>query len=165
MPCPYCVILTAIQRISGSAAIISATTLVLPTLRECPPTTITAIRSFLTLACKPRQHCEFFQVLADWPRRSSPEDYAFTANRLVGWDAALCSQDGTSFDGDVVCDANLASHHAVFTDGRTAADPSLGVERTRRADVFVVAEIQQVVELPTRTDDTIVKRAAGDGKV
>src|SRR5579863_7767241 len=43
MPCPYCVILTAVQSNSGSAAIRPATTLVLPTLRECPPTTTIAI--------------------------------------------------------------------------------------------------------------------------
>src|SRR6266849_6746798 len=39
-PCPYCVILSAVQSYSGKAAIRPATTLVLPTLRECPPMTI-----------------------------------------------------------------------------------------------------------------------------
>src|SRR5262249_34801868 len=39
MPCPYCVIFRAVQLNSGNAAINPATTLVLPTLRECPPIT------------------------------------------------------------------------------------------------------------------------------
>src|SRR5208337_3071731 len=45
MPCPYCVILTAIQWSSGRAAMRPATTLVLPTLRECPPMTMIGINS------------------------------------------------------------------------------------------------------------------------
>jgi hypothetical protein len=40
MPCPYCVILKAVQWNSGSAEIRPATTLVLPTLREWPPITM-----------------------------------------------------------------------------------------------------------------------------
>src|SRR5208282_1340101 len=39
MPCPYCVIFRAVQWKAGRAAIRPATTLVLPTLRECPPMT------------------------------------------------------------------------------------------------------------------------------
>src|ERR1700732_1545192 len=42
-PWPYCVIFIAVQLYSGRAAIKPATTLVLPTLRECPPITIRAI--------------------------------------------------------------------------------------------------------------------------
>src|SRR5579872_2376436 len=45
-PWPYCVIFTAVQSNSGNAEISPATTLVLPTLRECPPITIKAIGSF-----------------------------------------------------------------------------------------------------------------------
>src|SRR4029077_17546837 len=41
-PCPYCVIFTAVQSNSGSAEIRPGTTLVFPTLRECPPTTTSA---------------------------------------------------------------------------------------------------------------------------
>src|SRR6266568_6693238 len=43
MPWPYCVILNAVQLCAGIAAINPATTLVLPTLRECPPITMIAI--------------------------------------------------------------------------------------------------------------------------
>src|SRR6266853_2430465 len=46
MPWPNCVILSAVQLNSGSAAISPATTLVLPTLRECPPITTIAIHLF-----------------------------------------------------------------------------------------------------------------------
>src|SRR5579864_2831689 len=45
MPWPYCVILTAVQLNSGRAAIKPATTLVLPTLRECPPMTTVGINA------------------------------------------------------------------------------------------------------------------------
>src|ERR1700749_726844 len=48
-PWPNCVILQAVQLQSGKPAIKLATTDVLPTLRECPPTTTTAIY-FLNLA-------------------------------------------------------------------------------------------------------------------
>src|SRR5579863_4904804 len=47
IPWPYCVILKAVQSHSGRAAMRPATTLVLPTLRECPPTTMSAI-SYVT---------------------------------------------------------------------------------------------------------------------
>src|SRR5437867_1258261 len=43
IPWPYCVTLKAVQLYAGSAAINPATTLVLPTLRECPPITTIAI--------------------------------------------------------------------------------------------------------------------------
>src|SRR5271170_7842989 len=43
IPCPNCVILNAVQCISGSAAIRPATTLVLPMFLVCPPTTRIAI--------------------------------------------------------------------------------------------------------------------------
>src|SRR4029077_12371670 len=46
MPWPNCVILSAVQLNSGSAAISPATTLVLPTLRECPPITTMAMHLF-----------------------------------------------------------------------------------------------------------------------
>src|SRR5215469_690977 len=53
MPWPNCVIFSAVQWYSGRAAISPATTLVLPTLRECPPMTTRAIpvyfRSFAWL--------------------------------------------------------------------------------------------------------------------
>src|SRR5580692_1811210 len=42
-PWPYCVILTAVHSNSVSAEIRPATTLVLPTLRECPPMTMIAM--------------------------------------------------------------------------------------------------------------------------
>src|ERR1700758_1030946 len=45
MPCPYCVIFIAVQWNSGNAAIRPATTLVLPTLRECPPTTMSMVEN------------------------------------------------------------------------------------------------------------------------
>ena len=41
-PCPYCVIFTAVQSNSRRAEMSPATTLVLPTLRECPPMTTSA---------------------------------------------------------------------------------------------------------------------------
>src|SRR5438067_4769336 len=43
IPCPNWVIFTAVHCWAGKAEIIPATTLVLPTLRECPPTTMVAI--------------------------------------------------------------------------------------------------------------------------
>src|SRR5579871_1504351 len=42
IPWPYCVIFAAVHSNSGKAVIKPATTLVLPTLRECPPTTMRA---------------------------------------------------------------------------------------------------------------------------
>ena len=51
MPWPNCVIFKAVQLNSGSAAIKPATTLVLPTLRECPPITTIAILLFSQVSC------------------------------------------------------------------------------------------------------------------
>src|SRR5580692_4851644 len=76
-PWPYCVIFKAVQRYSGKAAIKPATTLVLPTLRECPPITTIAMGliplpsaapagcrrdAALLLLRHARQGCQFFQV-------------------------------------------------------------------------------------------------------
>src|ERR1044071_71174 len=67
MPCPNCVILRAVQLSSGSAAIRPATTLVLPTLRECPPITTIAISLFSQVSCALRTpNCERSQGPC-WP--------------------------------------------------------------------------------------------------
>src|SRR5579864_4360732 len=60
IPWPYCVILMAVHWNSGKAEIRLATTLVLPTLRECPPITTNAIRetpSQTRLESKLRSRC------------------------------------------------------------------------------------------------------------
>src|SRR5579864_281784 len=51
IPWPNCVIFSAVQLNSGSAAIKPATTLVFPTLRECPPITTIAILLFSQVLC------------------------------------------------------------------------------------------------------------------
>src|SRR5215470_3646435 len=97
MPCPYCVILKAVQWNCGSAEMSPATTLVLPTLRECPPMiTIAMVRSYCgvkrnqkfageapaLLSRQSRQHRQFFQVVANRTSRSSPEHDSFAADHL-----------------------------------------------------------------------------------
>jgi len=71
MPWPNCVIFKAVQLNSGSAAIKPATTLVLPTLRECPPITTIAITLFSQVSCgsdtqKPPSTAENC-FLTQWP--------------------------------------------------------------------------------------------------
>src|SRR5437899_9656307 len=100
MPWPNCVIFSAVQLNSRKAAIRPATTLVLPTLRECPPTTMIAMASLravvtslsrlglslptaLILLGQPRQRCQFFQILLQRACRCTPEDDSFTTNYLL----------------------------------------------------------------------------------
>src|SRR5215471_1943450 len=67
MPWPNCVILSAVQLNSGRAAINPATTLVFPTLRECPPITTSAMGLFSQFwqgleRTYPRSMCRAFNL-------------------------------------------------------------------------------------------------------
>src|ERR1035437_1494371 len=122
MPCPCCVIFTAVQSNSGSAEIKPATTLVLPTLRECPPMTTMAINTapgfrypaaghatesgsrtpVSLLFRQPRQRCQLLQILAQRLRWSSPEHHALAAQNLVGQNAALAAEHDSFFNARVL---------------------------------------------------------------
>src|ERR1700694_2396163 len=82
IPWPYWVILIAVQLNSGSAAIRPATTLVLPTLRECPPTTTNAMWLFShgrEQSALSIQHSAFSQVQSrSCPRGEAGTEKAFS---------------------------------------------------------------------------------------
>src|ERR1700690_1866949 len=150
MPCPYCVIFSAVQRYSGSAAIRPATTLVLPTLRECPPITTIAMGSDSSragapaphnlLLCQARQGCQLLQIFAYWLCRRSPESNSLPPQHLVGQDAALSSQQDAFFDAGVFPDADLAAKNDVLLDGDAAGKAGLGGDYNVFSDLAVMAD-------------------------
>src|SRR5580704_6023573 len=76
IPCPNCVILNAVQCISGSAAISPATTLVFPIFRVCPPTTTIAIATTQQTTTKHQSYrisaVSAEQGPADTPSKAAP---------------------------------------------------------------------------------------------
>src|SRR5215469_13207526 len=121
-----------------------ATTLVFPTLRECPPTTMIAMKgarfsgvrlvSAITssyLQCKTltrsfssrapgqlRQGCQFLQVFLDRTRRRSPEYDASAADHLLARNAALGTKNRARLNAYMIGDSNLAAdNHLVLNNG------------------------------------------------
>src|SRR5215469_785894 len=99
---------------------IPATTLVLPTLRECPPMTRVGMEEEIFtrnsfLSPEPRQRRQFLQILLDRPRRRAPEHHALAANHLLARNPALRAQNRARLDAHMVGDAHLPpDHHPVF---------------------------------------------------
>src|SRR4029077_20909918 len=95
----------------------------------------------------------------------SPEDDAFAANHFLGGDAALGSEDGTGFDADVIRDADLAAHDDVVFDGDAAGEAGLGGYDDVLANLDVVADVHEVVDLCAAADSGFVECASVDGGV
>src|SRR5579885_1778456 len=138
MPWPYCVILTAVQSNCGRAAISPATTLVLPTFRECPPITIRATSVLLRQA---RDSGQLLQILAKRLRGRSPEGDAFAAQNLVGQDSALTADHNAFANRSVLADANLSAEDDTVFDGDAARESGLRGDDDVFADLAVVADV------------------------
>src|SRR3984957_4130464 len=110
IPCPNCVILNAVQCISGVAAISPATTLVLPIFRVCPPTTTIAI-TLHNPQYKPQssvlQSRQIPQILLQRPRRPPPENLSSPAHLLPTQHAGTTSEDHTCAYRSVLSNPHL----------------------------------------------------------
>src|SRR5271166_2049632 len=119
----------------------------------------------LLFFCQPGQQRQFFQAFPDGPRRCSPENYAFAANHLLAGNPALCSQDRTRLDADVVGNANLASHHDAIFQHRAAGKSGLRGDYNVFSNLAVVGNVYQVVDFRSSTDARHVQGSAVDGRV
>src|SRR5712692_9311246 len=175
-PWPYCVIFSAVQLHSDRAEIRPATTLVLPTLRECPPMTMRAIfvarwalvsrvpapegrapgtaaaQSHLSLLRQPRQRCQLLQVFTDWACRRPPECHALATKYLVGKNPALPSQHYPFFEARMFPDADLATQHDILFYHNTARKTDLCGNDDVLPDLAVMSDMHQIVDLRAATD-------------
>ena len=71
----------------------------------------------------------------------------------VGADAALRGHLHTVADGEVAGNAHLAADHAVFTDAAAARDAGLSHHHGMLADLRVMGNLDQVVQLDPLADD------------
>src|SRR5581483_1393690 len=175
MPWPYWVILTAVHSYCCNAEIRPATTLVFPTLRECPPITtidmterVAGVRKYCLLTV-PLSHAgqnrQLFQVLTNRPGRSTPEDHAFTANHLVRWYAALCAQDSATFNANMVRNPDLPSDDNSFFKDGTAREAGLSRDYDVLANLYIVADVNQIIDFRASRNASYVQRAAIEGTV
>src|SRR5579864_7553547 len=112
-----------------------------------------------------RQGRQLLQILSHWLGRSSPEGYAFAAQNFVGQNAALTAEHHSLFDAGVLSNADLAPQHHAVLNHDAAREAGLGRNHNVFAELAVVADVDQVVDLRASTDARFVERAAVDGRV
>ncbi len=163
IPCPYCVIFTAVQSYSRNAAINPATTLVLPTLRECPPTTM--IATLPLLLTQPRQSGQLLQIFAQRLRRSSPKRYALAAQNLIRQYTALRAQHHSFFNVRMLANPDLPAENDIILDRNAPGKPGLRRNYYVFAYPAIVPNVHQIVDLRSPPDPRLVQRAAIDRRV
>src|ERR1035441_10643338 len=119
---------------------------------------LTAVFAFPRQAC---QRCQLLQVFAEWTCRSSPEDDVSPANYLIRQDAAARSENYARLDRRMVSDANLASNDRTVSDLDTSRNAGLRCDHDVGSDRHVMANMDQVVELRSRSEE---RRVGKEGR-
>src|SRR5262249_23069001 len=98
-------------------------------------------------------------------RRSSPENHTLAANYLVGWDAALGSQDGAFLDAHMVGNAHLATKNRTLLDDGAARNAGLRGDHDIFADFNVVTDVYQVIDFRAPPNNGYIECAAINRRV
>src|SRR6266446_1329835 len=176
-PWPYCVIFPAIQRACGNAAITSQTSCVLPMLRVCPPMTMTRQggEPFLLLGANfclqpfdARGECwelsipgvEFLELVQGTSRRAP--DRLARSNCFSSEDAALSADHGIIFQFAALAETGLPAYHDMFAERARPGQSRLRGNHGVRANLAVVADVDEIVQLHALRDACIIERAAVD---
>ena len=125
-----------------------ATTLVLPTFRECPPTTTTAI--IILFAPGGPSAASSFKYPRTGRAGSSPESNSLPPQNFVGENTALSAKHYAFFDAGLLADAHLSPDYHVFFDDDASGESGLGGDDHIFPDPHVVADVNQVVDLRRR---------------
>src|SRR5881628_3128578 len=83
----------------------------------------------------------------------------------IGRHARLRADQCAVADAHVVCDPDLPGQHHAASDARAAGDADLGDEDRVLADLHVVSELHEIVELGAAADDRVAEGRAVDRTV
>src|SRR5208337_112029 len=111
------------------------------------------------------QERQLLKILPDRTSRSSPEHYAFAANYLPGRNAALRAEDRTFLNTRVIGNANLSSDDDIVLDDCASGKAGLRGDHYIFADLDVVPDVDQVVDLRASANAGFVKCAAINSRV
>lgn len=78
-------------------------------------------------------------------------------------DACLASEDSVVTDGDMTIHAGLSGHDDVVADLGAAGDADLRAEEIVLADLDIVSQVAEVIDLGTAADNGIIHRTVVDG--
>jgi hypothetical protein len=98
-------------------------------------------------------------------RWSSPERDTLAAQNFVRQNAALASEHHAFFDARVLANPDLSSEHNAIFDHDATRQTGLRRDDDILADLTVVTDVDQVVDLRAAADAGFVERAAIDGGV
>src|SRR6059036_2905397 len=121
--------------------------------------------STLFLFRQPRQHRQLLQILPYRTRRSPPEHNPLAANDFLRRDAGLRSQNRTFFDAHMVGDAYLTTDYNIIFHHGAAGEPGLRRDDHIFSNLYVVANMHQVVDLRPAPDARYIQRSAVNGCV
>ena len=112
--------------------------------------------------CEFRQNRELLEIFLNRPGRSAPEHDPLPAQNFVGGNAGLGADNHALADADSIRDSDLASENRVFLDDYAARDASLRGDHDILANLAVVADVHEVVDLRPAANARKVERAAVD---
>src|SRR5215469_9612436 len=150
---PHGSTLIAVHRISGKPRISPSTTLVLPTLRDCPPTTTIAIQHLPLL-----QPSQVSQILLQRTRRPSPENLALPPHLLPAQYSRAASQNHTLAHRRMLADPHLPAQDRAILHHTRARDPRLSRNHYILPNQAVVPDVHQVVDLCPAPDPRLSQR-------
>src|SRR5258708_13353444 len=84
------------------------------------------------------------------------------AGRHIPHRPALGGDAGGGADGEMIGDADLATHHDAVADHRAAGDADLAADDAAAAEAHVVADMDEIIEHRAGTDHRIAGGAAVD---
>lgn len=77
----------------------------------------------------------------------------------------LRSDDRSAFHASMIAESDLAADNAVIFDYCAAGDPRLRGDDASLADLYVVPDLNKIVDLRTRADPRFAKRSAINARV
>jgi len=98
------------------------------------------------------------------PRRRAPNDLG-VADCLAIWDPGLAAYNGFVLDGAVVSDSHLPSDGYTVPEGAASRDARLRGNNGMCADLYVVSDMNQVVDLHSFADLGRLERTAVDRRI
>ncbi len=103
-----------------------------------------------------------FVIFKRLDRRAPPDA---GADDLSGEDAGLRTDDRTALDADVIAETHLPADDTVVLDRNAARNARLGRDHTAFADVYVVADLDQIVDLRTLADPRLAESPTVDAGI
>src|SRR5271163_668899 len=156
IPCPNCVILNAVQCISGIAAINPATTLVFPIFRVCPPTTTIAITHHTIPRHTPQspvlQPRQIPQILLQRPRRPTPEHLSSPSHLLAAQHPGPAPEDHAPAHRCVLPHPYPPPQNRPILHHARSRDPRLRRNNHVLPNHAVMPDVHQIIDLRPTPD-------------